>query len=126
MTPVGEIVYQRAQLEFKDTKKESKRDTVLEENLLDVKRLLKNSAFSNSTAKRNDEDSENGCAAEQKEKKNLIKVNVEPYYTHKNAQDMTVVFESRFESGNLAAACKVNPQEYMLLLQNDVNTSGHT
>ena len=32
-------------LEFKDVKKEMKRDTVLEENLLDVKRLLKNSAF---------------------------------------------------------------------------------
>lgn len=62
MTQVGEVVYLRAQLEFKDTKKESKRDTVLEENLLDVKRLLKNSAFSNSTAKKNDEDSENGGA----------------------------------------------------------------
>jgi hypothetical protein len=36
----------RSALDFKDMKKESKRDSVLEENLLDVKRLLKNSAFS--------------------------------------------------------------------------------
>ena len=41
-------------------------------------------------------------------------------------KDDTIVFESRFESGNLAAAVKVNPQEYLLLLKNDVNTSGHT
>ena len=36
----------KAALDFKDFKKESKRDVVFEENLLDVKRLLKNSAFS--------------------------------------------------------------------------------
>ena len=45
-TLCGEIVYLKHQLEFKDKKKETKRDTVLEENLLDVKRLLKNSAIS--------------------------------------------------------------------------------
>ena len=94
-----------------------KRDTVLEENLLDVKRLLKNSAFASQAKK---EDGNNG------EKKSLVKVNVEPYYTHRNAEDKTILFESRFESGNLAAALKVNPNDYLLLLQNDVNTSGHT
>jgi cytosolic carboxypeptidase protein 2/3 len=66
---------------------------------------------------------ENG---EKGEKKVLVKVNVEPYYTHKSPTDTTIVFESRFESGNLAAACKVTPNDYLLLLQNDVNTSGHT
>lgn len=81
--------------------------------------MLKNSAFSAANTK-NDEDAEGG------EKKALVKVNVDPYYTHKNSEDQTVVFESRFESGNLAAACKVNNQDYLLLLQNDVNTSGHT
>ena len=45
-TLCGEIVYLKHVLEFKDKKKESKRDMVLEENLLDVKRLLKNSAIS--------------------------------------------------------------------------------
>lgn len=37
-----------------------------------------------------------------------------------------MIFESRFESGNLAAALKVNDSDYHLMLQNDVNTSGHT
>ncbi len=45
MTPVGEIVYLRSVLQFNELKKESRRDTVLEANLLDVKRLLKTSAF---------------------------------------------------------------------------------
>ena len=40
--------------------------------------------------------------------------------------DKTLIFESRFESGNLAAALKVNENDYYLALQNDVNTSGNT
>jgi len=44
MTMCGQLVYQRAFLEFKD--KVNKRDMVVEENLIDVKLLLKNSAFS--------------------------------------------------------------------------------
>ena len=39
---------------------------------------------------------------------------------------MTLIFESRFESGNLGMASKVSDNEYNLLLQNDVNTQGHT
>jgi hypothetical protein len=53
-------------------------------------------------------------------------VGVENYYKKKNDYDRTLIFESRFESGNLAAALKVNNSDYHLLLQNDVNTSGHT
>jgi hypothetical protein len=60
------------------------------------------------------------------EKKALVKVNVEPYYTRRCPEDKTVIFESRFESGNLAAAVKADERDYHLLLQNDVNTSGHT
>ena len=47
LSAMGEIVYLKNQLDFKDKQKESKRDQFFEENLLDVKRLLKNSAFSN-------------------------------------------------------------------------------
>ena len=36
-----------------------------------------------------------------------------------------MIFESRFESGNLATSVKVSDIEYNLLLQNDVNTKGH-
>lgn len=40
--------------------------------------------------------------------------------------DKTLLFESRFESGNLYLAQKVSEIEYNLLMQNDINTSGHT
>ena len=36
------------------------------------------------------------------------------------------MFESRFESGNLNLAIKVSDSEYNLILQNDINTNGHT
>jgi hypothetical protein len=36
------------------------------------------------------------------------------------------VFESRFESGNLQLAHKVSDNEYDLILQNDINSKGHT
>ncbi len=37
-----------------------------------------------------------------------------------------VLFESRFEGGNLSAVSRVHDAEYNLLLQNDTNTKGHT
>ena len=40
--------------------------------------------------------------------------------------DKTLLFESRFESGNLYLAQKVNDGEYNCLMQNDINTNGHT
>jgi len=93
--------------------------------LLDVKRLLKNSAFAN--AQNHKKLGEADCEGERKEeKKQLVKVNIDPFYTRKSATDQTLIFESRFESGNLAAAVKVDDHDYHLLLQNDVNTNGHT
>lgn len=40
--------------------------------------------------------------------------------------DKTLLFESKFESGNLYLAQKVTDNEYNLLMQNDINTNGHT
>ena len=37
-----------------------------------------------------------------------------------------LIFDSRFESGNLRKASKVNNVEYNLWLENDINTKGHT
>ena len=66
---------------------------------------------------------------EKKEKKMPRSNMIQPYYkplkTDEEIQN-TVEFDSVFESGNLALALKVTPQEYNLLLQNDVNTNGHT
>ena len=36
------MIYQRMPIDFKNINKQQKRDTVVEENLLDVKKLLKN------------------------------------------------------------------------------------
>lgn len=49
-----------------------------------------------------------------------------PYYVPEGPEDKTLVFESRFESGNLNLAIKMADDEYNLLLQNDINTNGHT
>ena len=48
------------------------------------------------------------------------------YYTPNCQNDKTLVFESRFESGNLQLARKVSDNEYDLVLQNDINSKGHT
>jgi hypothetical protein len=47
-------------------------------------------------------------------------------YKPATANDTTLQFESRFESGNLLAAIKLSATEYDLVLQNDINTNGHT
>jgi len=47
------------------------------------------------------------------------------YYTPLNRNDLTLVFESRFECGNLGLAIKVSDKEYKLLLQNDSITKGY-
>lgn len=49
-----------------------------------------------------------------------------PYYSLASEQDKTLLFESRFESGNLLCATKISDLEYDLVLQNDINTNGHT
>ena len=49
-----------------------------------------------------------------------------PYYFPESNKDRTLIFESRFETGNLLAAMKISNGEYDLVLQNDINTNGHT
>lgn len=39
---------------------------------------------------------------------------LEPFYKIKNEDDKTLVFESRFESGNLYSVMKVSDNEYHL------------
>ena len=50
-----------------------------------------------------------------------------PFYKVIEPSDTTTLqFDSVFESGNLAIAIKASTTEYNLLLQNDINTNGHT
>ena len=51
-----------------------------------------------------------------------------PFYKQLDSETLhnTLKFDSVFESGNLAIAIKVSDTEYNCLLQNDINTNGHT
>ena len=49
-----------------------------------------------------------------------------PYYQLNFKNDQTLVFESRFESGNLRRAIQVYEFEYDLILKPDYNTRGYT
>ncbi len=48
-----------------------------------------------------------------------------PFYKRINPLDRTLIFESRFEGGNLFMAYQQSVINYDLLLQNDVNTDGY-
>lgn len=45
---------------------------------------------------------------------------------HVPQQQNVLIFDSRFENGNLRKVAKVNNVEYNLWLENDLNTKGHT
>lgn len=47
-------------------------------------------------------------------------------YQLQSPEDRTLMFESRFECGNLYLAQKSSDSEYNLLMQNDINTTGYT
>ncbi len=49
-----------------------------------------------------------------------------PYYVHQGPDDATLVFESRFECGNLRRAVQVGEYEYDLILKYDYGTSSYT
>ncbi|CAM9652798.1 unnamed protein product, partial [Discosporangium mesarthrocarpum] len=49
-----------------------------------------------------------------------------PWYVPEGPEDDTLVFESRFESGNLRTASKIEESEYNLHLALDINTDRHT
>ena len=51
---------------------------------------------------------------------------IEPYYIPISNKDRTLIFESRFESGNLEMAIKANDLEYFLIMQKDTLTKGRT
>lgn len=49
-----------------------------------------------------------------------------PFYKLTSPEDCTLIFESRYECGNLLRAIKVNNNEYQLWLRNDLYTNKHT
>jgi len=63
-------------------------------------------------------DSEDKNFSKLKTKGNVRRIEITPsqYYVLESPNDPTLIFESRFESGNLLAAIKVSDQEYDLVL----------
>ncbi|KAL4508114.1 hypothetical protein ABPG72_021487 [Tetrahymena utriculariae] len=53
-------------------------------------------------------------------------MDVLPFYIPQSQDDITLVFESRFESGNLRRAIQICDYEYNLILKPDYYTTGHT
>jgi cytosolic carboxypeptidase protein 2/3 len=51
---------------------------------------------------------------------------VAPFYILQSADDNSLLFESRFECGNLRRAIQVYEYEYDLILKPDYNTRGYT
>eukprot|EP00948_MAST-09A_sp_MAST-9A-sp1_P003717 g3717.t1 len=54
------------------------------------------------------------------------KSTLKPYMQLNNPNDTTLLFESRFESGNLRRAIQISDFEYDLVAKPDINTRGHT
>lgn len=60
------------------------------------------------------------------QKKDRIYTDLNPYYRLSGDDDTTLVFESRFESGNLKRALHVEENEYDLIMQSDYNSPGYS
>ena len=82
---------------------------------------------SNSDIKSNDNsDNENVSDEPSIQINTIYNDNIKPYYTKKDDNDETLIFESRFESGNLLCAFKTDEKNnYQLYLENDTNTTGY-
>ena len=59
-------------------------------------------------------------------KKDKIYTSLNPYYVLQGEDDTTLVFESRFESGNLRRVIQIDDFEYDVILRNDYNSQGYT
>jgi len=68
---------------------------------------------------------DNKVQLEEDELPSIVRV-MQPGYSPCDASDTTLVFESRFECGNLRKAYKIHDNEYDLELSPDIKTRGHT
>jgi hypothetical protein len=59
-------------------------------------------------------------------KLNRYYTKLKTYYQKDNDEDTTLIFESRFESGNLKRANRIGENEYNLILKYDYNTTTYT
>ena len=63
--------------------------------------------------------------SEMTEKKGKIYTSLNPYYVLEGEYDTTLIFESRFESGNLKRVIQIDDFEYDVIVRNDYNSQGY-
>ena len=105
------------------------KDNIIDlENIVNVKKLNLNNSddefydiYDNTNNNDNNNNKDKNPLSDTEKKIN----NLKPYYTYKDKNDLTLLFESRFESGNLLCAFKIEEKNYQLVLQNDTNTIGY-
>ena len=102
------------------------------ENIIENNNELKDNNIDDNQITENDptkkaNDIKNGSSMVNKTQRPKTVYNeLKPYYTLKNKNDNTLIFESRFESGNLLCAFRTEDEDsYQLYLQNDTNTTGY-
>ena len=98
------------------------------ENYLDVRQLVKEREILEKYEQYNDTESPIIRARKRLNQTGMNRDDQQSCFQHqiKSASDLTLRFDSRFESGNLFLAQKVSDFEYNCLMQNDINTKGHT
>ena len=89
----------------------------MHENYLDVKSLVKKREML-----ADEESSSRAKAAMRIFNRKARPNDTQDIYKLQGPEDRTLLFESRFECGNLWLAQKVSDCEYNLLMQNDINT----
>lgn len=94
----------------------NQRDAFMHENFLDVRNLVKKRELL-----ADEESSSRARAALRMQNRKQVKSD-QNVYKLQSPEDRTLLFESRFECGNLYLAQKVSDREYNLLMQNDINT----
>ena len=113
----------------------TQKDVFQHENFIDVKQLIRERDISERMHDQLENAISRAKRQQQKQLSSMINAKQAPIgaldvrngsYKLDGIEDKTLLFESRFESGNLYLATKVSEQEYDLLMQNDTNTLGHT
>ena len=86
-----------------------------------------NQNIENGSTIKNTNENNNNCSQNNKiPRPKTVYNELKPYYKLKNKNDNTLIFESRFESGNLLCAFRTEDENcYQLYLQNDTNTTGY-
>lgn len=97
------------------------------EKFIDLEQYINSSSFFNTLVYSKNTDKNSPLVLDNEVNLNDITTSSSSYiYKLKDENDITLLFESRFESGNLLAASRIKENEYQLLSQCDTNTLGYT